>query len=359
VSERAADYDYEVPAGAVAQVPATRRDEARLLRVPRHAVESGHAGPGWLREATVADLPGLLRPGDLLVLNEARVRPARLLARRTSGGRVSVLVLDVAPGGRAGSVLLGARGTPQPGEALAVAGDTWRIARALGEGRFEVVVESGRDLPTLLADAGRMPLPPYIERGEEQDPRDALDRERYQTVYASGGAATAAAAPTAGLHLTPELLAALAARGVEVARLSLAVGEGTFRPLRGESLDEHVMHAEHYEVTDQVAARFAATRAEGRRVVAVGTTVVRALESAVAPDGRSLRAGPGETGLFIRPGHAFRAVDALLTNFHQPRSSLLVLVAAFAGLGTVRAAYAEAIAQGFRLFSYGDAMLAE
>jgi len=359
VPDQAADYDYAVPAGAVAQVPTARREDARLLRVPRHAVESGRAGPGWLREATVADLPALLRPGDLAVLNEARVRPARLAARRPSGGRVSVLVLDVVPDGRAATVLLGARGTPVPGETLAVAGDTWRIVRALGEGRFEVAVAAGRDLPALLSAAGRMPLPPYIERGEEADPRDALDRERYQTVFARAGAATAAAAPTAGLHLTPELLAALAARGVEVARLSLAVGEGTFRPLRGELLDEHVMHAERYEIPAEVAARFAAARAESRRVVAVGTTVVRALESAVAPDGRTLRAGPDETALFIRPGHAFRAVDALLTNFHQPRSTLLVLVAAFAGLATVRAAYAEAIAQGFRLFSYGDAMLLE
>jgi S-adenosylmethionine:tRNA ribosyltransferase-isomerase len=359
VSDRASDYDYAVPAGAVAQVPATRREDARLLRVPRRAVEAGRAGPGWLREATVADLPALLHPGDLLVLNEARVRPARLLARRPSGGRVSVLVLEVAEGGLAATVLLGARGTPLPGEHLAVAGDTWRIARALGEGRFEIAVESGRDLPALLDAAGRMPLPPYIERGEEADPRDALDRERYQTVFAQPGEPTAAAAPTAGLHLTPALLAALAARGVEVARLALAVGEGTFRPLRGESLDEHAMHAERYAVPAEVAARFAAARAEGRRVVAVGTTVVRALESAVAPDGRTLRAGAGETSLFIRPGHAFRAVNALLTNFHQPRSTLLVLVAAFAGLGTARAAYAEGIAQGFRLFSYGDAMLVE
>jgi S-adenosylmethionine:tRNA ribosyltransferase-isomerase len=204
-----------------------------------------------------------------------------------------------------------------------------------------------------------MPLPPYIERGEESDARDALDRERYQTTFARAGAGEAAAAPTAGLHLTPALLAELGSRGVEVARLSLSVGEGTFRPLRGESLDEHVMHTERYEVPADVAARFAAARAQGRRVLAVGTTVVRALESAVTDDGRSLRAGAGETSLFLRPGHRFAAVDALLTNFHQPRSTLLVLVSAFAGLQTVRAAYAHAIAGGYRLFSYGDAMLLE
>ncbi|HEX5010894.1 MAG TPA: S-adenosylmethionine:tRNA ribosyltransferase-isomerase, partial [Planctomycetota bacterium] len=180
-----------------------------------------------------------------------------------------------------------------------------------------------------------------------------------QTTFARAGAGDAAAAPTAGLHLTPALLAAAEARGVDVARLSLSVGEGTFRPLRGESLDEHAMHAERYELPAEVAERFAAARAQGRRVVAVGTTVVRALESSVAADGRTLRAGPGETSLFIRPGHRFAAVDALLTNFHQPRSTLLVLVSAFAGLATVRAAYAHALASGYRFFSYGDAMLLE
>jgi S-adenosylmethionine:tRNA ribosyltransferase-isomerase len=250
------------------------------------------------------------------------------------------------------------------GERLEVAGDSWRVERALGEGRFEIAVEQGRELGALLADVGRMPLPPYIERGEAQDERDALDRERYQTVYArpasaGAGGAQAVAAPTAGLHFSPELLDAVAARGVTLGRLSLAVGEGTFRPLRGERLDEHVMHAERFEIPAALAAQFAATRARGGRVVAVGTTVVRALESAVAPDGRTLRAGAAETALFIRPGHSFDAVDALLTNFHQPRSTLLVLVSAFAGLQRMRAAYRHALAGGYRLFSYGDAMLIE
>ena len=357
MSSSAADYDYEVPPAAIAQQPAARREDARLLLVRRGAAERREPASA-LRDARVADLPGLLRPGDLLVLNEVCVRPARLSARRATGGRVSVLVLDVAADGRSARVLLGARGTLAPGEPLDVTGDTWCIASALGEGRFEIAVQSGRDVPALLADVGRMPLPPYIQRDAERDPRDALDRERYQTTFARG-AARAAAAPTAGLHLTPALLAAAQARGVQVARLSLAVGEGTFRPLRGETIEEHVMHAERYEIPEDVAASYAAARAEGRRVVAVGTTVVRALESAVADDGRTLRAGPGETALYIRPGHRFRTVDALLTNFHQPRSTLLVLVSAYAGLATVRAAYAEALARGFRLFSYGDAMLLE
>lgn len=358
MSSRCADYDYAFPPGAIAQQPAARREDARLFRVPRHAAASGAPAAAWLGEGRVADLPAWLRRGDLAVLNEVRVRPARLAARRASGGRVSVLVLDVAPAGRAATVLLGARGTPRTGELLDVCGDTWRIVQSHGAGRFAIEVAEGRDLPALLADTGRMPLPPYIERGAESDPRDDLDRERYQTTFARG-APVAAAAPTAGLHLTPALLDALAARGVQVARLSLQVGEGTFRPLRGVTLDEHAMHAERYEIGPEVAEAFAAARAAGRRVVAVGTTVVRTLESAVAPDGRTLRAGPGETALFIRPGHAFCAVDALLTNFHQPLSTLLVLVSAFAGLDTVQAAYAEAIGRGARLFSYGDAMLLE
>ncbi len=356
MSGASADYDYEVPPQAVAQEPPERRDGARLLRVARQGE------PVVRGEGAIPDLVDELRAGDLLVLNEARVLPGRLHARRLqTGGRVQLLVLRVA--GRRARALVGARGTLRPGELFDVDGDRWRLRAALGEGRWELEVEpGGRDVETLLAAVGRMPLPPYIERAEGGDPRDALDRERYQTTYARAGgasqlgAATAAAAPTAGLHLTPELLARIEARGVRCVRLRLDVGEGTFRPLRGERLDEHVMHAERFEIPDEVGRAYAETRAAGGRVVAVGTTVVRALESAVAADGRSLALGEAETALFIRPGHAFRAVDALLTNFHQPRSTLLVLVSAFAGRQRIAAAYARAIASGFRLFSYGDAM---
>jgi S-adenosylmethionine:tRNA ribosyltransferase-isomerase len=357
MSERVDDYDYDVPPGAAAQVPAARREDARLLHLDRAADPARR-----LDDRPLCDLPDLLRSGDLLVLNETWVAPARLLARRETGGRVSVLVLVARP--RTATVLLGARGTPLPGERLDVAGDTWRIERALGEGRFDVAVESGRDPARLMADEGRMPLPPYIARDPEQDARDALDRERYQTVYArseppgreEGGWHAAVAAPTAGLHLTPALLEAIEARGVRLGRLRLDVGEGTFRPLRGETLDEHVMHAERYVVPEALARDYAATRAAGGRVVSVGTTVVRALESAVSADGAALQAGEGVTELFIRPGHRFAAVDALLTNFHQPRSTLLVLVSAFAGKQAIAAAYRHAIVSGYRLFSYGDAM---
>lgn len=352
VSERVDDYDYSYPPEAVAQVPAEQRDQARLLRIERGAVEAGREP--IRHDGRVADLPDLLRPGDLLVVNETRVVPARLVARRASGGRVSVLVLDW-DGDRA-TALLGARGSLQPGEELDVDGDGWRLEQDLGGGRWQLVVARGRPVEQLLDQAGRMPLPPYIRRDAELDQRDALDRERYQTTFAGTGG-RAVAAPTAGLHLTPELLERLADRGVELGRLCLDVGEGTFRPLRGEVLGEHVMHRETFEVTEALAERYAAARREGRRVVAVGTTVVRTLEATARDGGAALTEGPGSTDLFLRPGHAFQAVDALLTNFHQPRSTLLVLVSAFAGRETIQAGYAEALRRGFRFFSYGDATL--
>jgi len=348
VSDRVDDYHYEFPAEAIAQHPPDHREDARLLLVDRD-------GDG-LRDARITDFPGELRAGDLLVLNDTRVMPAKLSARRiSSGGRVTVLVLDARADGA--TVLLGTRGTLAEGEELDVAGDTWRIARSLGNGRFEVEVASGREVPALMSDVGRMPLPPYIRRDAEADELDALDRERYQTTFSEAGdpATGAIAAPTAGLHFTPELLAAIEARGVTVERLRLDVGEATFRPLRGESLDEHVMPSENYAIPESLAERFAATRAAGGRVIAVGTTVVRSLESAVSSDGVTLAVGPASSELFIRPGHDFRAVDALLTNFHQPRTSLLVLVSAIAGRPRILAAYAHALSQGYRFFSYGDA----
>ena len=356
VHDRVDAYDYEHPPEAVAQEPAVRRQDARLLVVPRQAGEVGEDPTEWLQHRHVSDLPGLLRPGDLLVVNDTRVESARLEARRSTGGRIDVLVLD-ATGNRA-RVLLGARGKLQVGEELTVGDDVWRLEARHGGGEFDVV--SSGPVSDVLDREGRMPLPPYIRRERDQDPRDALDRERYQTTFArraEGGAYGAVAAPTAGLHLTPDLLVALEAAGVELARLQLHVGTGTFRPLRGETLDEHEMHTERFTVSEELADRHAATRAAGGRVIAVGTTVVRALESAVEDGGRRIRPGAEQTRLFLRPGHAFTAVDGLLTNFHQPRSTLLVLVAAFAGLRTIQAAYARAIADGYRLFSYGDATL--
>jgi S-adenosylmethionine:tRNA ribosyltransferase-isomerase len=356
VSDRVDDYDYAFPETAIAHVPSARREDARLMVVSRFAREREPSRPAVSGRSTVSALPTLLRSGDLLVVNDVAVLAAKLVARRHTGGRVSVLVLEVGQDARTATVLLGTRGTLLEGEELELHGDRWRVNRVLGEGRHQVSVAAGRDVPSLMADAGRMPLPPYIDRDPVEDARDDLDRERYRTTF-GGETGRAVAAPTAGLHLTPELLSACEAVGVRVARVRLDVGEGTFRPLRAERLDDHTMHAEDYDIPAATAQAYAATRAAGGRVVAVGTTVVRSLESAVLEGGASLCAGPGTTRLFLRPGHEFSAVDALLTNFHQPRSTLLVLVSAFAGRRTIAEAYDQAIADGFRLFSYGDAML--
>ena len=343
-------FNYEHPLESIAQEPLTARDGARLLHLL-----PGDAPSTENRRFT--DLPELLREGDLLVLNEARVRPARLSGFRSSGGRVSVLVIEAE--GRLATVLLGARGTCLVGEQLQVGGERWDIVASLGEGRFEIEAQGERDIESLMADVGRMPLPPYIRRDPLSDPRDEPDRERYQTVLAQGKAATAVAAPTAGLHFTKAMLATLHERGVRTARLRLDVGEGTFRPVRAEKLADHEMHVEHFEIPESTAEAFAETRAAGGRVVAVGTTVVRSLESVVTEDGQHLAQGPGSTQLFIRPGHCFRSVDVLFTNFHQPRSTLLVLATAFGGYERVMSAYRYAVDSGYRLFSYGDAMLIE
>jgi len=372
VSDAVSDYDYSYPPGAVAQQPAAERDAARLLAVapaPSGVAARGEAsgsatvaheppaaGAIW-HDGHVRDLPGLLRAGDLLVLNEVRVRAARLEGvREATGGRVEALVLEE-HGDRA-ELLVGTRGRLEAGDDLRLADARWRLERALGEGRWEARLLDGGSVAALLDARGRMPLPPYISRERGADPRDAHDRERYQTAFAARDhAPRAAAAPTAGLHFTPRLLERLEHAGLQLARLELEVGVGTFRPLRGATLDDHEMHAERYTVGAELAAAFAACRARGGRVVAVGTTVVRALESAVSTDGRELAVGSASTNLFLRPGARFAAVDALFTNFHQPRSSLLVLVSAFAGRETIRRAYAEALARGYRFFSYGDAML--
>jgi S-adenosylmethionine:tRNA ribosyltransferase-isomerase len=343
---RVEDLDYDLPGDRIAQVPTAGRDDARLLVLSRRSGPPAHA--------TVRELPHLLRPGDVLAVNDARVLPARLEARRPTGGRVGVLLLQAAGEDGAWTALLGAGGTLRAGEVLALGGgDRLALLTALGEGRW-TVRGIGRDVPDLMARHGRMPLPPYVTRGTE-DPRDALDRERYQTVYAR--AEGAVAAPTAGLHLTADALARLRERGVRLAPLTLHVGLGTFAPVRVADLDRHPMHGERYEIPPETAREVALARAEGRRVVAVGTTTVRALEAAALAGGDGpLPAGGGRTDLLIQPGCQFRIVDALLTNFHLPRSTLLALVAAFAGRDRVLAAYRLAVAEGYRFYSYGDAM---
>lgn len=338
-----ADFDYALPEELIAQEPVSPRDASRLLVVPR-------GGDAALAERRFAELPELLREGDLLVMNDTRVLPARLLGSKASGGRCELLLLEPLDGedGARWRALGQASKPLRPGGRLAFGALAAEVLAAPGGGVFEVRFDrAGAALRAVLEEVGRMPLPPYIRR-----PPSAEDRERYQTVVAR--VPGSAAAPTAGLHFTPELLARLEARGVARAAVTLHVGAGTFLPIRGDDLDRHRMHEERYHVSAAAAEAFAACRARGGRVVAVGTTGVRTLESAF--QGGALRPGPGRTALFIRPGYRFQAVDALVTNLHLPRSTLLMLVSAFAGRERVLSAYGEAVRRRFRFFSYGDAM---
>lgn len=346
-------YDYELPRELIAQEPLADRAAARLLVVRRE--------DGVLSHRQVRDLPGLLRPGDLVVVNDSRVVPARLVGRRAAtGGRWEGLFLHtVAEGERAGAwvLLAQSRGRPAFGERIVLLGrdgdDSLAIElvdRAPGGG-WIAVPDSAAPLPEILARVGRVPLPGYIRGGAEQ----AGDLERYQTVYARTSGS--AAAPTAGLHFTTDLLADLTARGVSRAHVTLHVGIDTFRPITARRIDEHPMHTEWCECPAETAAAVRETRTRGGRVVAVGTTAVRTLETAAR--GGAIAPWSGPTDLFIRPGFPFRAVDCLLTNFHMPRTTLMVLVSSFAGRDLVDRAYAEAIRERYRFLSYGDAMLIE
>jgi S-adenosylmethionine:tRNA ribosyltransferase-isomerase len=334
------DFDYELPEELIAQEPVEPRDASRLFALP---------GGDERRHLRFADLADLLAPGDLIVLNDTRVIPARLVGTKETGGRCEVLLLEPLDPERARWKAIGQASKPmRTGQRLTFGQLAARVVSVEAEGFLTVELDTrGAALDAALEREGRIPLPPYIRR----DAGDA-DRERYQTVVAR--APGSAAAPTAGLHFTPELLARIEARGVARAHVTLHVGPGTFLPVRVQDLREHRMHEERFEVPEETAQAFAACRARKGRIVAVGTTVVRALESACA--GGTLRAGPGRTALFITPGHHFRAVDALVTNFHLPRSTLLVLVCAFAGRDRVLAAYREAVERRYRFFSYGDAM---
>jgi len=343
------DFEYDLPQERIAQEPLGRRDASRLMILDR--------ATGRFTHAMFADLATLLAPGDLLVVNDTRVVPARLRGRRAApgtGGRVEALLVE-RRSEHVWKALL--RGAARPDEPIEFGQRLFgRVERREDDGSVLLALStSGDDVPLdeALESAGLMPTPPYIRR-EPDDPREQDDRRRYQTIFASH--AGALAAPTAGLHFTPALLARIRARGVEVAALTLHVGLGTFLPVRAGNLDEHRMHAERYAVGEALCAALSRTRAGGGRVVAVGTTVTRTLEALAAEDG-TVRPGEGWCDLFIRPGHRFRAVDALVTNFHLPRSSLLMLVSAFAGREQVLAAYREAIRAEYRFYSYGDAML--
>jgi S-adenosylmethionine:tRNA ribosyltransferase-isomerase len=335
--------DYELPPHLIAQEPAAERDRSRLLVIDRKK--------GSLAHQTFRDLPDLLAPGDLLVLNDTRVVPARLLGRRArTGGKWEGLFLRELPDG-CWELLSQTRGRLLAGEKIAI--DAGPLELLLIEktvhGHWLVRPSlPGRALELLMRH-GQIPLPPYIRRGREK----AGDRERYQTVYAAR--AGAVAAPTAGLHFTPELFEGLARRGIARVFVTLHVGLGTFQPIQDEDLTRHLMHAEWGDLSADAANAIRACRQRGGRIVAVGTTTVRVLETAAATG----EIGPwsGETRIFIYPPYRFRAVDALITNFHLPRTSLLLLVSAFAGADLVRAAYKTAVEQGYRFYSYGDAMV--
>jgi len=337
-------FDYEVPSAAIAQAPAERRDGARLLLIDR--------GSGALSDRVFADLSSLLRPGDCLVVNNSRVIPARVAARDESGRPVELLFLEaeatpraralVRPGRRCG-VGTRLRAGGEPGTRLTV------VSVAVDGSR--ILERQDGTIAELLDAHGMPPLPPYIARHAKPA---AEDWERYQTVYARLPGSVAA--PTAGLHFTPDVLQTLRRRGIEAHELTLHVGPATFRPIRTRHVEDHVLAPERVSIPEAVADAVNTAKTEGRRVVAVGTTTTRALEGVAAADGR-VHAFDGNVDLYIQPGHRFRVVDALLTNFHLPRSSLLVLVAAFAGRELVLRAYRHAVAVGYRFYSYGDATL--
>ena len=340
------EFDYMLPDELIAQKPTARRDRSRLMVL--------HRQTGAMEHHHFHDLPRFLKAGDLLVINETRVLPARFFARRKTGGKVEGLfLLETAPG--QWEFMLRTRGKLQEEESLALdANVQLKLTKRLGDGRWVGNVTkappSGPAEPaaTVLQRIGHTPLPPYVQcrQGEGSD-----DRQRYQTVYARR--AGAVAAPTAGLHFTTELLDSLAEAGIDIARITLHVGAGTFRPIRTERIEDHRMHREWYEVGAVAARKIRSAKDEGRRIVAVGTTTVRTLETFTKQDGVET----GWTDLYIRPGFEFQLTGAMVTNFHLPRTSLLVMISAFAGRGPLLSAYQEAIRRRYRFYSFGDAML--
>jgi S-adenosylmethionine:tRNA ribosyltransferase-isomerase len=339
---RASDFDFHLPPERIAQAPLSRRDDARLYVLDRKgAAEHYH----------VRDLPSLLPAGALVVVNDTRVIAARLGATKPTGGRVELLLVEPLDAATTTWRCIGGASKPIRLGPLALAGGLdAEVIAVRGEYVDVRFLADAAAFDAWLAAHGEVPLPPYIRRAVP----DPTDRERYQTMYARVPGAVAA--PTAGLHFTPELDHALGARGIERATVTLHVGPGTFAPLRADELESQTLHQERYQVLPATADAVSAARRAGRPVVAVGTTVVRTLE-AVARDDGTIAAGDGVTDIFIRPGHRFRAVDMMLTNFHLPKSSLVILVAALAGKERILAAYEDAIARGYRFYSYGDAML--
>ena len=343
VRMRTDEFDYALPRDRIAQEPLARRDASRLLHV---------APDGTLSDRRFADLATLLRPGDLLVANDTRVRKARLRGRLEDGSRVELLVVERVSEGVHRCLAQPARRVT-PGSRVVIAGTLTATCLGVADDHpgardMAFTAPGGVDVERAIDDCGAAPVPPYITK-------ELADAGRYQTLYARG-APESAAAPTAGLHFTPSVLEALRRRGIRWTTVQLHVGIATFAPIRTAHIDDHQMHNEPYQIASDTSAAVIATRTAGGRVIAVGTTVVRVLESCADSEG-TIRPGSGRTRLFIKPGHEFRVVDGLLTNFHQPRSSLLVLLDAFIGTDGRRAAYAHALSQRYRFLSFGDCML--
>lgn len=336
------DFRFELPDELIARYPAARRDASRLMVLERQGQR--------LSETSFDHITDWLRPGDLLVVNDTRVIPARLFGVKPTGGRVEIFLVE--QWGESGHwrCLLRSSKTCKPGQQINLPDHvTAEVLQRLGDQDWLIGFNGSDDFDAWLERVGQMPIPPYLGRASEE-----LDRERYQTVYA--GVPGAVAAPTAGLHFTPQLLELLQHKGIELAKVTLHVGLGTFQPVRVERVQDHLIHRERYQITDATAVAIAATKSRGGRVIAVGTTACRTLEYGASQDG-TVRAGAGEADIFIYPGYRFKVVDALLTNFHLPESTLLMLVAAIAGQEFTLRAYNEAVRRQFRFYSYGDAML--
>ncbi|MBN1831446.1 MAG: tRNA preQ1(34) S-adenosylmethionine ribosyltransferase-isomerase QueA [Deltaproteobacteria bacterium] len=345
-----ADYDYVLPGDLIAQVPVMNRDQSRLLLVEREKKSFSNS--------FFSALPGLLKPGDLLVANDTKVVPARLFGRKESGGQVEILVLKPlsSDGSKADTrwCLLKSSKRPKRGSRLIFENDISATVEELGDdGQAKIHFHDVPSVETLLQERGTMPLPPYIKR-DKADNRAPMDRERYQTVFALK--AGAVAAPTAGLHFTEELITKLARADISLHHVTLHVGPGTFRPVKTRDIREHVLEEEWFSVDPDTAEAINRAKMEGRRVIAVGTTVVRTLESVGGERGEII-SGEGTTGLYITPGFRFNVVSGMITNFHLPRSSLLFLVSALAGRDLIKKAYQHAIEEKYRFYSYGDAML--
>ena len=336
---RLSDFDYNLPGELIAQFPAPERTGSRLL----------HVDGIRLSDRLFTEFPGLLHPGDVLVFNDTRVIKARLFGQKATGGQVEILVERLLPNNEALAFVRASK-TPRAGARIQVANRVEFEVLGRREDLFHLRCHASESLPDVLETVGRLPLPPYITHAP-----DVIDESRYQTVYANQTGAVAA--PTAGLHFDDAMLARLDKIGVKRATVTLHVGAGTFQPVRAENLSEHKMHSERYTVPEKTVALINEARSQGKKITAVGTTSLRALESAALSG--ELKAGENETDLFITPGYHFKVVDRLLTNFHLPKSTLLMLVSAFGGHTNLRNAYEHAVNQRYRFFSYGDAMLIE